>query len=52
MSGKVLGEARVIHTGSSIATAEGKLVDRDGRLYAHGTTTCIIFDPKREMKRN
>lgn len=51
-TGKVLCEARVIHTGSSLATAEGKLVDRDGRLYAHGTTTCIIFDPKREMRRD
>jgi len=46
MSGKVLCEARVIHTGGRIATAEGKLVDKDGKLYAHATTTCIIFDPK------
>lgn len=45
-TGKVLCEARVIHTGGRIATAEGKLVDKDGKLYAHATTTCIIFDPK------
>ena len=38
-------EASVIHTGGRIATAEGKLVDKDGKLYAHGTTTCIIFRP-------
>ena len=38
-------EASVIYTGGRIATAEGKLVDKDGKLYAHGTTTCIIFRP-------
>jgi uncharacterized protein (TIGR00369 family) len=45
-TGKVLCEARVIHTGGRIATAEGKLVDKDSKLYAHATTTCIIFDPR------
>ena len=33
----------VVHSGRRIATAEGKLVDADGKLYAHGTTTCLIF---------
>ena len=33
----------VIHSGRRIATAEGKLVDTDGKLYAHGTTSCLIF---------
>ena len=33
----------VIHGGRRIATAEGKLVDASGKLYAHGTTTCFIF---------
>ena len=33
----------VVHGGRRIATAEGKLVDADGKLYAHGTTTCFIF---------
>ena len=45
-TGKVLCEATVIHTGGRIATAEGKLIDRDGKLYAHATTTCIIFRPE------
>jgi uncharacterized protein (TIGR00369 family) len=45
-TGKVLCEARVIHTGGRIATAEGKLVDKHSKLYAHATTTCIIFDPR------
>lgn len=39
-------EAQVLHMGKSLATAEGKLTDRDGRLYAHGTTTCSIFKSK------
>jgi acyl-coenzyme A thioesterase PaaI-like protein len=27
-----------------VATAEGRLVGPDGKLYAHATTTCLIFD--------
>jgi uncharacterized protein (TIGR00369 family) len=37
------GEGRVIHCGRSIAIAEGRLVGRDGKLIAHGTATCMIF---------
>jgi uncharacterized protein (TIGR00369 family) len=36
-------EAKVIHVGGRTATAEGRIVDEDGKLYAHGSTTCIIF---------
>ena len=36
-------EANVIHVGGRTATAEGRVLDEDGKLYAHGTTTCIIF---------
>ena len=32
-----------IHTGSRLATAEGRLVGPDGKLYAHASTTCLIF---------
>ena len=35
---------QVIHGGSRMATAEGRLVGPDGKLYAHATTTCFIFD--------
>jgi uncharacterized protein (TIGR00369 family) len=35
---------QVIHQGGRMATAEGRLVDADGKLYAHATTTCFIFD--------
>jgi len=42
-SGPVRAEGKVIHAGRTIATAEGRLVGRDdGKLYAHGTTTCMI----------
>ncbi len=44
-TGLVRCEANIIHVGGRTATAEGKIVDTKGRLYAHGTTTCIIFRP-------
>ena len=40
----VRAEGRVIHAGRQVATAEGKLLGPDGKLYAHATTTCLIFD--------
>ncbi len=42
-TGLVRGEANAIHVGGRTATAEGRIVDEQGKLYAHGTTTCIIF---------
>ena len=44
-TGEVRCEANIIHSGGRTATAEGKIVDQKGKLYAHGTTTCIIFRP-------
>jgi uncharacterized protein (TIGR00369 family) len=40
----VRAEGQVVHVGRQTATAEGRLVGHDGRLYAHATTTCLIFD--------
>ena len=42
-TGAVRAEGRVIHAGRQVATAEGKLYGPDGRLYAHGSTTCLVF---------
>jgi uncharacterized protein (TIGR00369 family) len=42
--GLVRAEGRVIHVGGQVATAEARLVDAAGKLYAHGTTTCLVFD--------
>ena len=40
----VRAEGRTIHVGRQVATAEGRLVGADGKLYAHASTTCLIFD--------
>ena len=42
-TGLVTCEAKVIHVGSRIATAEARLTDAGAKLYAHGSTTCLIF---------
>ena len=42
-TGEVRAEGKIINAGRRIATAEGRLVDSAGKLYAHGTTTCLIF---------
>lgn len=42
-TGTVRAEARLIHAGARVATAEGKLTDAVGRIYAHGTSTCLRF---------
>jgi uncharacterized protein (TIGR00369 family) len=42
--GPVRAEGRVIQVGRQIGIAEGSLYDAAGKLYAHGTTTCLIFD--------
>jgi uncharacterized protein (TIGR00369 family) len=44
-TGEVRCEAKVIHVGGRTATAEGRVLDAGGKLYAHATTTCIIFRP-------
>jgi uncharacterized protein (TIGR00369 family) len=36
-------EATAIHSGRRSATAEGKLFDENGKLLAHGSTTCIVM---------
>lgn len=42
-TGPIRCEGVVIHLGGKVATAEGRLTDATGKLYAHATTTCIIF---------
>jgi uncharacterized protein (TIGR00369 family) len=39
----VLCEGRLVHRGRSIATAEGTLRGPDGKVIAHGSTTCMIL---------
>ena len=44
---RVRAEGKVIHCGRQLATAEARLYGPDGTLYAHGTTTCLVFDARR-----
>lgn len=40
----VRAEGWLVHGGRQVATAEGRLVGPDGKLYAHASTTCLVFD--------
>ncbi|MFT3923780.1 MAG: PaaI family thioesterase [Myxococcales bacterium] len=43
-TGPVRAEGKIVHAGSKVATAEGRLVGvNDQKLYAHATTTCLIM---------
>jgi uncharacterized protein (TIGR00369 family) len=42
-TGLMRAEGKVIHSGSRVAAAEGRLVDAADKIYAHATTTCLIF---------
>lgn len=42
-TGRVWAEGKLISAGKRVATAEGRLYDAEKRLYAHGTTTGLVF---------
>jgi uncharacterized protein (TIGR00369 family) len=42
-SGELRCEAWVVHSGRRTATAEGRVIDAAGKLYAHATGTWILF---------
>ncbi len=42
-TGLVRAEGRILHRGRTVATAQGELKDSAGKLYAHASTTCMIF---------
>jgi uncharacterized protein (TIGR00369 family) len=42
-TGPIKAEGIVLSCGRRIGTAEGRIIDQAGRLLAHGTTTCLIF---------
>ena len=46
-AGELRCTATVVHVGSRTATSEGRIVDAAGKVYAHGTTTCILVEPPR-----
>ena len=43
-TGEVSAEGLIIHPGRRTATAEGKLRDSEGRVCAHASTTCLVFE--------
>jgi uncharacterized protein (TIGR00369 family) len=43
-TGRITAEGIVLNSGRRVGTAEGRLTDGKGRLLAHGTTTCLIFE--------
>jgi uncharacterized protein (TIGR00369 family) len=43
-TGTIKAEGIVLSHGRRIGTAEGRVTDAQGRLLAHGTTTCLIFE--------
>lgn len=48
---RVRAEGRVLHCGRQLATAEARIVGPDGTLYAHGTTTCLVFELPASAKK-
>jgi uncharacterized protein (TIGR00369 family) len=43
-TGPLRCEATALHVGNRVGSAEGRVIDAQGKLYAHGTTTCIAMD--------
>jgi len=43
---RVRAIGQVVHSGRQLATAEARLVGPDGTLYAHATTTCLVFEAR------
>jgi uncharacterized protein (TIGR00369 family) len=44
-TGKLFCSGEIVHMGKRTATAEGRLIDSTGRLYAHATGTFMITGP-------
>ena len=42
-TGPIKAEGVVLSCGRRVGTAEGRVTDQQGRLLAHGTTTCLIL---------
>ena len=47
---RVRAEGTVVHCGRQLATATARLVGADGTLYAHASTTCLVFDVPSQSK--
>ncbi len=43
-TGAVRTEGKILNVGRRAATAEARITDAKGRLLAHATTTCLVFE--------
>jgi uncharacterized protein (TIGR00369 family) len=50
-TGPVRTEGRILNVGRRAATAEARITDARGRLLAHATTTCLVFDIPKESSK-
>jgi uncharacterized protein (TIGR00369 family) len=50
-TGPVRTEGRTLNVGRRTATAEARIADAEGRLLAHATTTCLVFEIPKETKK-
>jgi uncharacterized protein (TIGR00369 family) len=46
-TGLLRAEGRILHRGRTVVTADADLKDLSGKLYAHASTTCMIFPAQR-----
>ena len=49
-TGPLRAEGGVVHAGSRVATAEAKLLDADGKLFAHATSTLLVKGAERRAE--
>ena len=50
-TGPVRTEGRTLSVGRRTATAEARITDAEGRLLAHATTTCLVFEIPKESSK-
>jgi uncharacterized protein (TIGR00369 family) len=50
-TGPVRSEGRILNVGRRTATAEARITDAKGRLLAHATTTCLVFEIPKETTK-
>jgi uncharacterized protein (TIGR00369 family) len=50
-TGAVRSEGRTLNVGRRTATAEARITDANGRLLAHATTTCLVFELPKETNK-
>ena len=51
-SGELKATGKVVHSGSRTALVEAQLTDQNGTIYAHSTSTCMIFNINTEFNKS